>query len=154
MQYIQAILIFIGILAIPNLLEDTKARFEVSGNQPSDYSDAVGTIAYHDENVCASNSEFFDIQVAVRYIPHSPEIEFAGQWRPAENLILLNERSGVDIDTVAHEVYHMVETKMKEYKVADPHYGAYLQGAFTNCVWTLVEQDVIEASQPRFRFAN
>lgn len=50
--------------------------------------------------------------------------------------------TGSDIDTVAHEVHHMVDTMMKRYNIQDDHYAAWLQGSFTSCIWHIVEHDL------------
>lgn len=63
---------------------------------------------------------------------------FAGQWSPWGNKIRLVPGEGDNVDTVAHEVYHMVEDKMEGYNITDPHVGAYLQGSWTACVLDVV----------------
>lgn len=153
MKYILIILIFINVyifIVLPNKTVELEHKDSIG--QPSGYEQAYRARADYQESECRSESEYFDITIKVDYVPDNDE--YAGQWNPAENLILLNEVSGIDISTVAHEVYHMVQTKMREYEVEDPHYGAYLQGAFTECVWSLVERNVIdERRRGLFRFA-
>lgn len=108
-------------------------------DQPSDYSD-TSSFAYHDKNICKSTGNFFDIEISVEY--PSDTKNFVGRWEPRKNRILLELGAGSDIDTIAHEVHHMVDTMMNRYGVEDDHYGAYLQGSFTRCVWEIVEEDL------------
>lgn len=45
-----------------------------------------------------------------------------------------------DIDTVAHEVSHAVDTIVSEKGIQDGETRAYLQGYFTDCVYTIAER--------------
>lgn len=152
MQYFIIILAFIGLMSVGNFA--TELREDVMSKQPEGYSD-VKAIIDHEANNCRTDSNFFDFNVTLRYIENSEDIDFAGRWDYNQKLMLLNQETGVDISTVAHEVAHMVQGVMEEYRVEDPHYGPYLQGVFTECVWMLVEQDLIEAGVVKvFRFAQ
>lgn len=147
MRYLIIIAILI-VLYLPPKSTTTVEEYQ------EDYS-GIEVSINHKDNVCRwQRANVADISITVNYTAPSDEIDYYGQWRPAENLIVLNTEGGLDISTVAHEVYHVVQTKMEEHEVADPHWGAYLQGGLTNCVWLLVERDVTEAGYIKFRFAE
>lgn len=136
-------LILIAILVVLYLPPKSSVTEEV--DDTSDYNGVQINIS-HTDNVCRwTRANVADISITVNYTEPSDEIDYFGIWFPAENLIVLNIDGGLDINTVAHEVYHVVQTKMDEYEIADPHWGAYIQGGLTTCVWKLVEQDVNEA---------
>jgi hypothetical protein len=62
-----------------------------------------------------------------------------GSWSEDDNTIRLESSIGTDLDTVAHEVSHAVDTLMGRHKPKEQHYEAYLQGALTECVWQIVQ---------------
>lgn len=133
-------LLFVAILVLLYLPFSTSKNVE---DQPEDYS-GIEVYLNNENNVCQwQRPGVADISITVNYIEPSDEIDYYGQWRPAENLIVLNKSGGLNLGTVAHEVYHVVETKMEEHRIADPHWGAYIQGGLTNCVWELVLADVL-----------
>lgn len=150
MKFLIIILAFIGAMHLGGIAEDKKK--ETLTPQPSDYSEVYKITADHDENTCSDNSEYFDINFKVVYV--ASITNFAGQWSPVDKILSLSEKDGLDIGTVAHEVSHMVDTIMESHHLADEHYEAYLQGAYTTCVWMLVKQDLIESEQPKFRFVQ
>lgn len=123
--------------------------------QPGDYTD-TSAVPNHDENICKSTGNFFDIEVAVSYVNDPVDMEgVVGMWVASRDTIMLRTDHGADIDTVAHEVSHMVDTMMERYKVQDNHYEAWLQGQWTRCVWEIVETDLMEAGKLKiYRFAS
>lgn len=133
------------ILVVLVYLPPVSHMIESEEDESPDYNGIQINIS-HTDNVCRwTRVNVADISITVNYTEPSDEIDYFGIWFPAENLIVLNIDGGLDINTVAHEVYHVVQTKMDEYEIADPHWGAYIQGGLTTCVWKLVEQDVNEA---------
>lgn len=103
--------------------------------------------AIRNKDVCISTSTqlpYWEVKVEI-----VDELDDAvGRWNPLYKSIQLRDRGGTDIDTVAHEVYHMVEDVMDWYDITDPHVGAYLQGNWTKCVLGVVQH------QGQFRFAD
>lgn len=130
----------------------SKASFEPYRNDGYEYHDASAWMD-HDKNICFSSGDFFDIEVEILYSTDLGADELdntvIGQWQTNElthkNTIYLRDRAGLNIETVSHEVSHMVDTMMVRYKIEDPHFRAYLQGYWTQCVWKVVEQDLLEA---------
>lgn len=111
-----------------------------------EYGD-LGAIRYGDK--CLSTSQqlpWWEVHVVI--VEESDN--FNGQWEsgPAGYWIKLLKGSGTDVDTIAHEVYHMVEHIMETANVEDPHVGAYLQGNWTECVLSIVQR------QGQFKFAE
>ena len=104
------------------------------------------TGAIRDGSTCISTSiqlPYWEVEVKIE------EIEgIAGRWHPVDKIIILNPTGGLDVNTVSHEVYHMVEDVMKWYDIEDPHVGAYLQGNWTECVLSVVQR------QGQFKFAD
>lgn len=126
------------VLGIWGTLLATEVEFSLA-KQPTDYSD-TSSFAYHDENRCKSTGNFFDINIEVVY-PSEME-DAVGRWVARNDEIELELGRGSDIDTIAHEVHHMVDTMMDRYNVKDDHYAAWLQGSFTRCVMEIVEEDL------------
>jgi hypothetical protein len=115
------------------------------------YDHITATITDRSENVCSLRFDDYLYEVDVRYFDNTEENEnLAGQWIASEKRILLSNTMGLDIDTVAHEVAHTVQTLMRMPEITDPHYGPYIQGRLTRCIWEIVQEDM----QPRFRFAD
>lgn len=92
----------------------------------------------HTHNRCAVLYPV-EYEVQVEYGPE--DLPFAGEWNSHLQLVTLNVESGMDIDTVAHESSHIVDTIMETWKFEDQHYEAYLVGRMTGCLWMLVEKD-------------
>jgi hypothetical protein len=104
-----------------------------------EYSD-TSSFANHKENTCVSTGNHFDIELKVKYERMETNV---GEWRPVSYTMVLDPVGGMDLDTVAHEVSHFVDTVMHDYALLDDHYEAYLQGSWTKCVWELVEKDLL-----------
>ena len=145
MKYLIIILAFIGAMHLAGVASDQKR--EMLTPQPPEYIETHKLTINHDENTCSDNSEYFDIYFKVVYVASTTD--FAGQWSPQDRVISLNEEGGRDIDTVAHEVSHMVDTVMESHHISDDHFEAYLQGVYTLCVWQIVEADMYSGT---FRF--
>lgn len=124
--------IVIGVIAIFCLV--------VYSVQPGDYSD-TSYFANHKEQTCVNTSPDWnkpDIK-----LEYSVDIgEAIGQWDSQTQTIKLVPFEGTDIDTIAHEVSHAVDTIMRKKFVIDSHYEAWLQGALTVCVYDLVKKDL------------
>lgn len=117
---------------------------------PGDYHE-TSAFAHLKENKCLASGNYFDgLEVQVVFTEMDGAV---GRWTPSERKIELSPKGGMDVDTVAHEVFHMVEDVMRWYQIPDPHYGAYLQGNWTACVWKLVENEQ-EKDKPKFRFLS
>lgn len=153
MKYVIIIFAIVGLFTVGNFASVTKDRALIG--DPLGYEDAVRVNYNHRYNTCSTGGEFFDFTVSVVYVNPAEAIDYLGQYNEENKTISLNTDGGLKVGIVAHEVFHMVEHVMDEYKVADPHYGPYLQGVFTSCVWGLVEQDLIDAGVLQvFRFAQ
>lgn len=97
----------------------------------------------HVDNYCWTRSQRFPIKVQVLYYNEAPDdLEYMGQWDSVNNIITIVPPNGLSIQTAAHEVHHMVDTMMERYAIDDWHYGAYLQGHFTECVWNIIANDI------------
>lgn len=82
------------------------------------------------------------------YPDFNPEDKVAGTWNIDHNIIELMQPDGLDIGTVAHEVSHMVDDFMAKRPDIDPHYRAYMQGFWTDCVYQIMEHDLRCADDP------
>lgn len=61
-----------------------------------------------------------------------------GLWEGNENRVTLYEmHNWTDINTVSHEASHAVDTYLERNPGLHWHYEAYLQGAFTECIYTI-----------------
>ena len=87
------------------------------------------------------------------YYPEKTD-EVNGRWNEDVNVIELMQPTGLDVETVAHEVSHMVDSFMIKYNVQDPHFEAYMQGYWTECVMKIMEDDIAIFESGRFRFAE
>jgi len=111
----------------------------------------TSAFAHFEKNKCVATGDYFDgMEVQVNF----KELDGAvGRWIPSQMTIDLSPKGGMDVDTVAHEVFHFVEDVMEWYDIKDPHYGAYLQGNWTDCVWQLVLHEQ-EKDKPAFNFLS
>lgn len=142
MKYILAILF--TIIIILNLREPFISATTVG---EGDYSDVMSVIN-HGNSTCRVYGNDFDFTVNVYYVTGE---DYLGLWDGGD--IYLNVNGGLDIDTVAHEAWHAVDTMLIRFPIKDRHYGAYIQGHLTRCVWWLVEEDLIEAGKLKvYRF--
>lgn len=132
---------YIIITIIVLVLIPISISVDFSKDEASEYS-GVNIFVDHTNNTCRWSREgVADVSITVNYIAPSDEVDYYGRWIPDDNLIVLNNEIGLNVDTIAHEVYHAVETMMARNGVADPHWGAYLQGGLTECVFQLVLKD-------------
>lgn len=125
-------------------------------NEPEGYSHISAEVIDSVDNVCKIMIGESVYKIDVRYFKNTEENKtLAGSWDDSIQRIVLSTSSGLDIDTVTHEVSHAVDSIMTEYQITDHHYEAYLQGRISRCIWQIVEED----NQPleeeaKFRFAQ
>lgn len=134
MKYLLAILIFTNLVVY---LREPSIVVQQRPVGDGDYSD-VKSFINHDENTCRVAGDHFDFTVTVYYAPSE---EWSGLWSGDTMEMYLNPKNGMDIDTIAHEAWHAVDDMLVRFDVEDGHYGAYMQGRLTYCVWLLVEED-------------
>lgn len=114
----------------------------------------------HTENICRisfeHNSDIVEYEVkTVYFVNDETNQTLAGEWDPTSRTIALSQSKGLDVDTVSHEVAHVVETLFEIYNFEDSHYGPHIQGDFTACVWDIVQEDVrLSEKEEKFKFAN
>lgn len=106
------------------------------------------TGAISNENICISTSRQLPNWFIKVLVVDEIEDNAVGQWSPSEMTIRLKKKGGTDVNTIAHEVYHMVEDIMEQFDITDPHVGAYLQGNWTECVLDVIQH------QGQFKFSN
>lgn len=82
------------------------------------------------DEVCSAPDLGFEIKVEQM----DADIALA-RWKPLERTIYISEQSA-NIDTFAHEVYHMVQTMDVKFKMEEEQ-EAFMQGSFTECVYNL-----------------
>ena len=100
------------------------------------------TKANYEDNTCSfPPTSMFDEVISVRYT-QMKEDRVVGHWDEEQNLITLAGREGLTVGTVAHEVSHAVDSLMKKHRPDDEHYRAYLQGNLTECVYSIMIDDL------------
>lgn len=113
------------------------------------------TVIDHNANTCSfATQTLFNETVFVTYPDFVAEEKLLGRWMADTNTIELRQPNGLTLDIVAHEVSHMVDTFMARYPNVDPHYEAYIQGFWTDCVYQLMIRDIEIASSGNFNFAH
>lgn len=96
----------------------------------------------HDTNTCFfATTTLFNEKVQVVYREYNPEDKVAGRWNPNTNTIELMRPVGFNVQTVSHEVSHMVDDFMAQQPTLDPHFEAYMQGFWTWCVYEIMKND-------------
>ena len=141
---IKLVILLLCLAVFKVLLIDTILQPQYLKVDTYEYGD---TGALRNGNVCVSTSRqlpYWKVKVDV-----VDDLGTAlGSWHPTAKNIKLSEKGGIDIDTVSHEVYHMVEDVIEWYNITDPHMGAYLQGNWTRCVLEVVQH------QGDFKFSD
>jgi len=100
----------------------------------------------HNTNTCwFENKTLFNETVTVVYPDQSPDDDVIGRWDSNTNTMSLMQPGGLDVQTVAHEVSHMVDSFMAQQPNIDPHYEAYMQGFWTWCVYSIMIHDLNNA---------
>lgn len=127
---------------------------EIVQESKPDYTHIKAEVTDHDNNICTLTFDSESVyKIDVRYFEEDETL--AGEWDAEFQRIRLSEKSGLDIDTVAHEVSHAIDYIMIEYQIEDHHYEAYMQGQLTLCIWQIVQEDVNpKEPEDKFRFAN
>lgn len=152
----RALLFFLLGISVYTAYLEFNERFFM--NKDIDYGN-TGAFALHSRSSCVGNAEpFKDWEAKVEYRSLEGAV---GRWTPSTRTIALDPIGGIDVNTIAHEVAHMVDDMMVIYKVQDPHIEAYLQGNWTECVLFLAVEEknlfigkITEEELPKFRFAN
>lgn len=139
MQYLFLFIVALAVYLPGNYL--SVAEVSEATQEEADYSGIITHISDENNECRVVKENIFDITIYLKYVKPAEDVNYYGQWRPEENLIVLNAAGGINLDTVAHEVYHAVETNMERHQIQDPHYGAYLQGRLTSCISMLIMKD-------------
>jgi len=102
-----------------------------------EYSD-MSVLAH--KNTCIATGRDIDFKVNIEFDEKLLEMHGAlGKWYNKTNTLVI--KRDTDIDTVAHEASHIVDDFMKQYRIKEPHYRAYAQGAWTQCVYDVVNNE-------------
>lgn len=130
-------------------IQETQQSDEILWVDDAEQFQAVVADGDHDSNVCRfATNELFTEEVTILYPDYNPADKVAGRWNPASNTIELMQPNGLSVQTVAHEVSHMVDTFMAQQPNIDPHYEAYMQGFWTWCVYEIMQHDIRCAQDP------
>lgn len=155
MKYIVIVLSFALFLSIYTTHRDRPTVVEVEHVEVTDpvaYNLARAT-GDHEENTCwFEDTALWDEKVFIVYPDESPDDDVIGTWDYDTRTIALMQPGGLDVQTVAHEVSHMVDDFMAQLPGVDPHYEAYMQGYWTECVWRILQYDIEETRSGKFRF--
>lgn len=89
------------------------------------------------KGVC--RSETFKDEADVYMMPER-KTGILGQYIANQRAIVLRSK---DIDTIAHEVSHLVDSIVATHGINDGESRAYLQGYFTKCVYDTIREDII-----------
>lgn len=95
----------------------------------------MGVIAHPNKDTCIASGTGVKYSVDIKFAEMSDAL---GQWNNMNNRITLAEP--VTVDTIAHEASHLVDDFMKQYRLTDLHYRAYAQGAWTQCIYDIVNR--------------
>lgn len=110
---------------------------------------AVRADGDHTSNTCwFADTSLFNATITIAYPDFNPEDKVKGRWNADTNTIELMQPTGLNVQTVAHEVSHMVDTFMEQQPTIDPHYEAYMQGFWTWCVYEIMQHDIKCAEDP------
>lgn len=97
------------------------------------YSDTSFT--WTSDGCFATGNGMQDVFVTI-LVMDIPEKDVTGDWNPRDYIMRLEE---TDIDTIAHEVHHAVDTIYEDKNMTDDHMKAYMQGNLTECVVNFLE---------------
>ena len=136
MKYITLVLLFALYLAVD--------PFQGAFNKIEYYE--VGAWTHPNKNSCISIS-LGDYEVKVVF--GEIEGDAIGQWNPSIDTIYLEDYG---VDTVSHEVHHMVDDAYQTFNMGDDHLKAYMQGFYTGCVMEIVER--YERANSDFNFSS
>lgn len=144
-KYVLVVLAYTVVVYLISLASANKYAEYKMANLPEDETPEFSFVLAtpnHASNTCSfSVNGMFSETVHVIYAPLDPENEVLGSWYEDLNVILLTSPDGLTVQTVAHEVSHMVDTFMLQQPDIDPHYEAYMQGYWTECVYDIVRED-------------
>lgn len=142
--------VFLIVALITLVIFHHKILFVPKGTSVFSKYQTAQAIPVHDLNVCQSEpyGGTFSEQIKISYpdtIKNEDGSITIGQWDSANNVLSLMQPDGLNIQTVAHEVSHLVDTLMIRYAIQDEHYEAYLQGFWTECVYEILQEDIKNA---------
>ena len=108
--------------------------------------DIVRADGNYTSNTCwFPDNTLFTETITVVYPDFNEENKVTGSWDPNTNTIELMQPEGLNVQIISHEVSHMVATFMSQYPDLDPHYGSYMQGYWTQCVYNIMQDDINKA---------
>lgn len=91
------------------------------------------------ENNCIATGTGIKFKVNVEFDEELLERNNAlAKWYNQTNTLRI--KRDADVDTIAHEASHIVDDFLKQYRIKEPHYRAYAQGAWTQCVYDIVHR--------------
>lgn len=91
------------------------------------------------EDRCIATGDDIDYEINVSFDEnYLNDADAIGRWDNRTNTVYLTKKT--DVDTIAHEVSHLVDDFLKQDNLTDPHYRAYAQGYWTQCVYEIVNQ--------------
>lgn len=80
----------------------------------------------------------FTFFVNYRFEREAPDSTTIGKWSGStRELFIYDMDEWKSVNTISHEVSHLVDTIMEENPTLHHHYEAYLQGDITECVYEL-----------------
>lgn len=95
---------------------------------------SYGDMSFHpNRNICfGTGTGMTDVKITVQYFD-DPKLQ--GSWDEKTYVMSLND---TDVDTIAHETYHAVDTIYREKGFTDEHFKAYMEGQIAQCVYDIV----------------
>lgn len=91
------------------------------------------------ENTCIASGTGINFKVTVKFDEELLEANNAiAKWYNQTNTLQI--KKDADVDTIAHEASHIVDDFLKQYRIEEPHYRAYAQGAWTQCIYDIVKR--------------
>lgn len=145
MKHALIIAILIAIASVFLVLEARAVEMTASVPEPHDYhvGSQVIAIGTGDVQYCrpvdgvigeTENAEY-TVEVIFTEIGTVHGHEIGGQYDPVMRQVRLHPELGTNVNVIAHEVSHLVDHLLLTYPQDDPHYEAYFQGVWTQCVY-------------------
>lgn len=102
-------------------------------DKSQNYAD-VSAFMHPTKDACLASGNRFKYVVNVVF---DDSMEPMGEWLESTKTLKLRD---TDVDTIAHEVNHLVHSMLRENHITDDHMFAYAQGFWTQCVFDIVER--------------